>query len=135
MARPGPLVAGSTISNSLSSLHRPTESDFNKKLIGVVRSRFSEINYARRSGSYRALSDSFSTKSSLSSVPQHIVNSADNHCDALIVRAHVDQVIHVPFPNVTFQRCTGFQNIIMLESLLIHARVLPCGDSDKEGKV
>ena len=55
-----------------------------------------------------------------------ILNAAKSRCDALIILADVDHVIHVPLPEFTFQRSPGLQN--MLEKLLGHAR------DDREGK-
>ena len=63
--------------------------------------------------------------------PVVILNAAESRCDALVVRADVDHVIHVPLPNFTFQRSAGFQN--MLKSLLGHARVVHCDDLEREG--
>ncbi|KAF8548471.1 TPR-like protein [Imleria badia] len=54
--------------------------------------------------------------------PVVILNAAESHCDALIVLADVDHVIHVSLPNFTFQRSAGLQN--MLETLLGDARVV-----------
>ncbi|KAF8548473.1 hypothetical protein OG21DRAFT_1423016 [Imleria badia] len=54
--------------------------------------------------------------------PVVIINAAESRCDALIVLADVDHVIHVPLPNFTFQRSAGLQN--MLEKLLGEARVI-----------
>ena len=59
-----------------------------------------------------------------------ILNDAESRCDALIVLADVDHVIHVPLPNLTFQRSTRLQNT--LEKLLGHARVIRC--DDREGR-
>jgi hypothetical protein len=55
-----------------------------------------------------------------------ILNAAESRCDALIVLADLDHVIHVPLPTFTFQRSTGLQN--MLEKLLGHARVIRSDD-------
>ncbi|KAF8552352.1 hypothetical protein OG21DRAFT_1416340 [Imleria badia] len=60
------------------------------------------------------------------SSPVVLLNAAESRCDALIVLADVNHVIHVPLPNFTFQRSTGLQN--MLEKLLGHARVLLSDD-------
>ena len=59
-----------------------------------------------------------------------ILNAAEDRCDALIVRADVDHVIHVPFPNFTLKRCVGLQN--SLKSLL-GGRVI-VRDDEREGK-
>ena len=62
-------------------------------------------------------------RASAHSGPVVILNAAESRCDALIVLADVDHVIHVPLPNFTFQRSAGLQN--MLERLLGHARAIP----------
>jgi hypothetical protein len=64
-------------------------------------------------------------RASAHSGPVVILDTAERRCDALIVRADMD---HVPLPNFALQRCADFQNI--LKSLLGHARVLRCDDSD-----
>ncbi|KAF8546941.1 hypothetical protein OG21DRAFT_1425842, partial [Imleria badia] len=55
-----------------------------------------------------------------------ILNAAQSRCDALIVLADMDHVIHVPLPNFTFQRSAGLQN--MVEKLLGHACVIRSDD-------
>ena len=62
--------------------------------------------------------------------PVVILNAAESRCDALIVLADVDHVIHVPLPTFTYQRSAVLQK--MLENLLGHARVTP--SDDREGK-
>ena len=69
-------------------------------------------------------------RASAHSGPVVILNAAESRCDALIVLADVDHVIHVPLPNFTFQRSKVLQT--MLEKLLGHARVIRC--DDREGK-
>ncbi|KAI9569441.1 CHAT domain-containing protein [Boletus coccyginus] len=59
-------------------------------------------------------------RASAHSGPVVILNAAETRCDALIVLADVDRVIHVPLPNFTLKQSTGLQ--IMLERLLGHAR-------------
>ncbi|KAF8553245.1 hypothetical protein OG21DRAFT_1464427 [Imleria badia] len=59
-------------------------------------------------------------RASAHSGPVVILNAAQSRCDALIVLAEMDHVIHVPLPTFTFQRSAGLQN--MLETLLGHAR-------------
>ncbi|KAI9573121.1 TPR-like protein [Boletus coccyginus] len=54
--------------------------------------------------------------------PIVILNAAETRCDALIVLADVDHVIHVPLPSFTFKRSAGLQK--MVEKLLGHARVI-----------
>ena len=61
--------------------------------------------------------------------PVVILNAADSRCDALIILAEVDHVIHVPLPQFPFKRSAGLQT--MLEKLLGHARVLR--SDDREG--
>ncbi|KAF8552776.1 hypothetical protein OG21DRAFT_1415461, partial [Imleria badia] len=65
-------------------------------------------------------------RASVHSGPVVFLNAAESRCDALIVLADVDHVIHVPLPNFTFQRSAGLQN--MLEKLLGHARVTRSDD-------
>ena len=59
-----------------------------------------------------------------------ILNAAESRCDALIVLADVDHVIHVPLPTSTSKESAVLQD--MLEKLLGHARVIRC--DDREGK-
>jgi len=61
-------------------------------------------------------------RASAHSGPVVILNAAESRCDGLIVLADVDQVIHVPLPNFTFNRSAGLQKA--LEILLRDARVL-----------
>ncbi|KAG6372525.1 hypothetical protein JVT61DRAFT_7633 [Boletus reticuloceps] len=49
-----------------------------------------------------------------------ITNAAESRCDALVVLADVDHVIHVPLPKFNLRRSAGLQN--MLGKLLGHAR-------------
>ena len=67
-------------------------------------------------------------RASAHSGPVVILNAAESRCDALIVLADVDHVIHVPLPTFTFQRSAGLQK--MLEKLLGHARGIPCDDRE-----
>ena len=69
-------------------------------------------------------------RASAHSGPVVILNAAESRCDALIVLADVDHVIHVPLPAFTFQRSAGLQNI--LEKLLGHTRATRC--DDREGR-
>ncbi|KAI9573138.1 CHAT domain-containing protein [Boletus coccyginus] len=62
----------------------------------------------------------FRLRASAHSGPVVILNAAETRCDALIVLADVDHVVHVPLPNFTFERSTFLQN--MLEKLLGHSR-------------
>ncbi|KAI9566935.1 TPR-like protein [Boletus coccyginus] len=59
-------------------------------------------------------------RASAHSGPVVILNAAENRCDALIVLADVDRVVHVALPNFTFKRSAVLQN--MLEKLLGYAR-------------
>ncbi|KAF8132591.1 CHAT domain-containing protein [Boletus edulis] len=69
-------------------------------------------------------------RASAHSGPVVILNAAETRCDALILLADVDHVIHVPLPNFTLQRSVGLQN--MLGTLLGHARATPF--DDRKGK-
>ncbi|KAF8548447.1 hypothetical protein OG21DRAFT_1423050 [Imleria badia] len=68
-------------------------------------------------------------RASAHSGPVVILNSAKSRCDALIVLADLDHVIHVPLPSFTFQRSRGLQN--MVERLLGHDRAIH--SDDREG--
>ncbi|KAF8553218.1 hypothetical protein OG21DRAFT_1274070 [Imleria badia] len=70
-------------------------------------------------------------RASAHSGPIVILNAAESHCDALVILADLDHVIHVPLPTFAFQRSTGLQN--MLEKLLGHARSIHSDDSDRKG--
>ncbi|KAF8444005.1 hypothetical protein L210DRAFT_3105868 [Boletus edulis BED1] len=61
--------------------------------------------------------------------PVVVLNAAKCRCDALIVLADVDHVIHVPLPNFTFQRSTDLQGI--LKSFLRHALVERTGQVER----
>ncbi|KAF8431281.1 CHAT domain-containing protein [Boletus edulis BED1] len=65
-------------------------------------------------------------RASAHSGPVVMLNAAETRCDALILLADVDHVIHVPLPNFNFQRSVGLQN--MLGTLLGHARATPFDD-------
>ncbi|KAI9451099.1 CHAT domain-containing protein [Boletus coccyginus] len=52
--------------------------------------------------------------------PVVILNAAETRCDALVVLANVDCVVHVTLPNFTLQDSTVLQN--MLRTLLGHSR-------------
>ena len=69
-------------------------------------------------------------RASAHSGPVVILNAAESRCDALIILADVDHVIHVPLPSFNFRRSAGLQK--MLEKLLGDARVIPC--DNREGK-
>ncbi|KAF8119907.1 CHAT domain-containing protein [Boletus edulis] len=58
--------------------------------------------------------------------PVVILNAAESRCDALIVLAHVDHVIHVPLPNINLQRCTDLQHT--LKSLVRRVRAIRVGE-------
>ncbi|KAF8132370.1 TPR-like protein [Boletus edulis] len=60
-------------------------------------------------------------RTSAHSGPVVTLNAAETRCDALIVLADVDHVIHVPLPNFTFQRSIDLQGI--LKSFLRQAQV------------
>ena len=69
-------------------------------------------------------------RASAHSGPVVILNAAKTRCDALIVLAELDHVIHVPLPDFTLKRSKGLQNI--LRSLLGPARVIP--DDERAGR-
>ncbi|KAG6373234.1 TPR-like protein [Boletus reticuloceps] len=58
--------------------------------------------------------------------PVVILNAAESRCDALIVLAHVDHVIHVPLPNITLHRCADLQHT--LKSLVRRVRAIRVGE-------
>ncbi|KAF8132284.1 CHAT domain-containing protein [Boletus edulis] len=68
-------------------------------------------------------------RASAHSGPVVVLNAAETRCDALIVLADVDHVIHVPLPNFTFQRSIDLQGI--LKSFLRHARVERTGQIER----
>ncbi|KAF8443876.1 CHAT domain-containing protein [Boletus edulis BED1] len=68
-------------------------------------------------------------RASAHSGPVVMLNAAETRCDALIVLADVDHVIHVPLPNFTFQRSTDLQGI--LKSFLRHALVERTGQIER----
>ena len=59
-------------------------------------------------------------RASAHSGPVVILNAAESRCDALIVLADADHVIHVPLPNFTFRQAVDLRN--MMVTLLGHAR-------------
>ncbi|KAG6371215.1 TPR-like protein [Boletus reticuloceps] len=65
-------------------------------------------------------------RASAHSGPVVMLNAAETRCDALILLADVDHVIHVPLPNFNLQRSVGLRN--MLGRLLGHARATPFDD-------
>ncbi|KAF8549931.1 hypothetical protein OG21DRAFT_1552455, partial [Imleria badia] len=65
-------------------------------------------------------------RASAHSGPVVILDAAESRCDALIILADLDHVIHVPLLSFPFQRSMGLQN--MLEKLLGHARVIRSDD-------
>ncbi|KAF8132587.1 CHAT domain-containing protein [Boletus edulis] len=69
-------------------------------------------------------------RASAHSGPVVILNAAEHRCDALIVLADVDHIIHVPLPHFTLKRSVGLQN--MLGRLLGDARATPF--DDRKGK-
>ncbi|KAF8129595.1 CHAT domain-containing protein, partial [Boletus edulis] len=65
-------------------------------------------------------------RASAHSGPVVMLNAAETRCDALILLADVDHVIHVPLPKFNLQRSAGLQN--MLGRLLGDARATPFDD-------
>ncbi|KAF8553241.1 hypothetical protein OG21DRAFT_1414673 [Imleria badia] len=65
-------------------------------------------------------------RASAHSGPVVMLNAAESRCDALIILANVDHVIHVPLPKFPFKRAAGLQK--MLDKLLGHARAVLCND-------
>ncbi|KAG6373027.1 hypothetical protein JVT61DRAFT_7083 [Boletus reticuloceps] len=68
-------------------------------------------------------------RASAHSGPVVVLNAAERRCDALIVLANMDHVIHVPLPNFTFQRSTDLQSI--LKSFLRDALVERTGQIER----
>ncbi|KAF8132474.1 CHAT domain-containing protein [Boletus edulis] len=68
-------------------------------------------------------------RASAHSGPVVVLNAAQRRCDALIVLADVDHVIHVPLPNFTFQRSIDLQGI--LKSFLRNALVERTGQVER----
>ncbi|KAF8549794.1 hypothetical protein OG21DRAFT_1420732, partial [Imleria badia] len=71
-------------------------------------------------------------RASAHSGPVVILNAAKTHCDALIVLADLDHVIHVPLPNITLERSQGLQNTV--KTLLGPGRVVPGDKLERVGK-
>ncbi|KAG6372069.1 hypothetical protein JVT61DRAFT_8778 [Boletus reticuloceps] len=67
-------------------------------------------------------------RASAHSGPVVFLNAAESRCDALVVLADVDHVIHVPLPKFNFQRSTGLRNVL---GKLLHGRDM--GSGDREG--
>ncbi|KAF8436633.1 CHAT domain-containing protein [Boletus edulis BED1] len=65
-------------------------------------------------------------RASAHSGPVVMLNAAETRCDALILLANVDHVIHVPLPKFNLRRSAGLQN--MLGRLLGDARATPFDD-------
>ena len=121
-------------SQNMSEMERiMRESHCVQRLTDTAGLRSREMNCSGRSDVCLVLSNSSSAKLSVSSVLQHgpvvILNAAAHRCDALIVLANVDHVVHVPLPYFTLQRSACLQN--MLEKLLGHARATSCNDERK----
>ncbi|KAF8125428.1 CHAT domain-containing protein [Boletus edulis] len=70
-------------------------------------------------------------RASAHSGPVVMLNAAERRCDALIVLADVDHVIHVPLPGFDFQWAARLQNT--LRALLGHARITRF--DDRKGKL
>ncbi|KAF8444075.1 CHAT domain-containing protein [Boletus edulis BED1] len=70
-------------------------------------------------------------RASAHSGPIVMLNAAERRCDALIVLADVDHVIHVPLPGFDFQWAAHLQNT--LRALLGHARITRF--DDRKGKL
>ncbi|KAF8125433.1 TPR-like protein [Boletus edulis] len=70
-------------------------------------------------------------RASAHSGPVVIINAAETRCDALILLADVDHVIHVPLPGFDFQWAARLQNT--LRALLGHARITRF--DDRKGKL
>ena len=62
-------------------------------------------------------------RASAHSGPVVILNAAETRCDALIVLADVDHVIHVPLPNFTLEQSQDLQT--SLNSFVRRVRVIP----------
>ncbi|KAF8129530.1 TPR-like protein [Boletus edulis] len=126
----------STVSESTDdALHYPTwtlqqDTDRHRKLAIERDKLLQEIR--RLPGFERFLlpKDFPQLRASAHSGPVVMLNAAETRCDALILLADVDHVIHVPLPNFNFQRSVGLQN--MLGRLLGHARATPF--DDRKGK-
>ena len=69
-------------------------------------------------------------RASAHSGPVVILNAAKSRCDALIVLADKENVVHVPLPNFTFRRSAGLQNV--LKNLVRDAHVM--AHDEREGK-
>ncbi|KAF8129527.1 CHAT domain-containing protein [Boletus edulis] len=136
--------AGATREQSLSNvsestddaLHRPTrtlqqDTDRHRKLAIERDKLLQEIR--RLPGFERFLlpKDFPQLRASAHSGPVIMLNAAETRCDALIVLADVDHVIHVPLPSFDFQWAARLQNT--LRALLGHARITRF--DDRKGKL
>ncbi|KAG6371209.1 hypothetical protein JVT61DRAFT_9833 [Boletus reticuloceps] len=131
--------AGATREQSLSifsesiddAMHRPTrtlqqDADRHRKL-AIERDRLLQ-DIRRFPGFDRFLlpKDFPQLRASAHSGPVVMLNAAETRCDALILLANVDHVIHVPLPKFNLKRSVGLRN--MLGRLLGHARATPFDD-------
>ncbi|KAF8119202.1 CHAT domain-containing protein [Boletus edulis] len=66
-------------------------------------------------------------RASAHSGPVVMLNAAESRCDALVVLADVDHVIHVPLPNFTFKQSIHLLNLLRS---LRHGRVLHIDERD-----
>ena len=65
-------------------------------------------------------------RASAHSGPVAILNAAGTRCDALVILADVDHVVHVPLANFTLARCMEFQ--ASLKGVVRHSREVPGDD-------
>ncbi|KAF8436596.1 CHAT domain-containing protein [Boletus edulis BED1] len=136
--------AGATREKSLSTflestddaMHHPTrrlqeDADRHRKLAIERDKLLQEIR--RLPGFERFLlpKDFPQLRASAHSGPVVMLNAAETRCDALILLADVDHVIHVPLPGFDFQSAARLQNT--LRALLGHARITRF--DDRKGKL
>ncbi|KAF8121610.1 TPR-like protein [Boletus edulis] len=131
--------AGATREQSLStfsestddSMHRTTrtlqqDADRHRKLAIERDKLLQEIRRLPDFERFLLPKDFAQLRASAHSGPVVMLNAAETRCDALILLADVDHVIHVPLPKFNLQRSAGLQN--MLGRLLGDARATPFDD-------
>ncbi|KAF8553483.1 hypothetical protein OG21DRAFT_1243275 [Imleria badia] len=120
----------------MSSFHRPTESKEVDKHRMLVIKRDSLLQEIRRLPGFERflLHKEFSQLcASAHAGSVVILNAAESRCDALIVRADLDHVIHVTLPNFSFEWSAGLYK--MLKGLLGDTRVVRFDDyKERVGK-
>ena len=119
-------ISSTLLEQTQSAVHRPMESleqvAVRHRMLAIARDKLLwDIRGLPGFERFLLHKDFTVLRISAHSGPLVMLNAAESRCDALIVLADVDHVIHVPLPTFTFKRSTGLQK--MLVELLGHARV------------